>query len=393
MAIITYPLNGIEYSAEDAETYLCTRTSGVFSAENNFAASITGDMVITISPGIAWIQNTERAGKSVVSTANTELQVPMADGTRPRMDRVVLRFDKAANASTITIKTGTPSHIVFPPDLERTGLVYELGLCTIIVGAGATQIFEKDLTSTLLDEDVCGLMRDGVTGIPTAQLQSQVQALIDELRAVIDGVEGGSENMLKSYYDPDGTGILLERGGTGATTAEEARENLQAAAKEHTHDLESEEINGVLGPSKGGTGKTTLAAALSALMYSATPKEITDFASGVSATKIGSGDPKTVQIRKFGNLVFLEGYVEIDNVTGNTQKLFNIPSGYAPTKTFVFFAPCSGTNVARINVYATNGAVNLNWIYSFGGSKVTGAMSWVAVDTMWVIGGQPDPGP
>lgn len=151
--------------------------------------------------------------------------------------------------------------------------------------------------------------------------------------------------------------------------------------------------NGAIPPSQGGTGKTTLAAALSALMYSATPKEITDFASGVSATKIGSGDPKTVRIRKFGNLVFLEGYVEIDNVTGNTQTLFNVPSGYAPTKTHVFFAPCSGSNVARINVYATNGTVNLNWIYNFGGSKVTGAMSWVAVDTMWVIGGQPDPGP
>lgn len=393
MAIITYPLNGIEYSAEDAETYLCTRTSGVFSADDNFAASITGDMTITVSPGIAWIQNTERAGKSVVSTSPVELQVPMADGTRPRIDRVVLRFDKAANKSSLAIKAGEPSSRPSAPELERTELVYELGLYTIYVLAGATQIYEAHLTSTMMDEDVCGLMRDGVTGIPTAQLQSQVQALIDELRAVIDGVEGGSENMLKSYYDPDGTGILVERGGTGATTAEGARENLQAAAKEHSHDLESDEINGVLGPSKGGTGKTTLAAALSALMYSATPKEITDFASGVSATNIGSSDPKTVRIRKVGNLVFLEGYVKINDVTGNTQTLFNVPSGYAPTKTHVLFAPCSGTNVARINVYATNGAVNLNWIYSFGGSKVTGAMSWVAVDTMWVIGGQPDPGP
>ena len=187
--------------------------------------------------------------------------------------------------------------------------------------------------------------------------------------------------------------IDILHGGTGATTAEEARNNLQAAAKEHAHDLESEEINGVLGPSKGGTGKTTLAAALSALMYSATPKEITEFAPGVSATTVGSGDPKIVQIRKVGNLVFLEGYVKIDDVTGNTQTLFNIPSGYAPTKLHVFFAPCSGTNVARVNIYPTGGATNLNWIYGFSGGKVTGAMQWVAIDTMWVIGGQPDPGP
>ena len=31
MSIITYPLNGVVYSAEDVATYLCTRTSGVYS--------------------------------------------------------------------------------------------------------------------------------------------------------------------------------------------------------------------------------------------------------------------------------------------------------------------------------------------------------------------------
>ena len=30
MSIITYPLDIIEYEAKDAETYLCSRTSGFF---------------------------------------------------------------------------------------------------------------------------------------------------------------------------------------------------------------------------------------------------------------------------------------------------------------------------------------------------------------------------
>ena len=42
MSIITYPLNGVVYSAEDVATYLCTRTSGVYSEETNFAVSTTG---------------------------------------------------------------------------------------------------------------------------------------------------------------------------------------------------------------------------------------------------------------------------------------------------------------------------------------------------------------
>ena len=220
-------------------------------------------------------------------------------------------------------------------------------------------------------------------GLLTEMIQKG-QAAIEKMESYFPtSIENGGTGATTAEAARENLGIQLplsvEKGGTGATTAEAARENLG--------------ITLPLSVENGGTGKTTLAAALSALMYSATPKEITDFASGVSATNIGSSDPKTVRIRKVGNLVFLEGYVKINDVTGNTQTLFNVPSGYAPTKTHVLFAPCSGTNVARINVYATNGAVNLNWIYSFGGSKVTGAVSWVAVDTMWVIGGQPDPGP
>ena len=200
MAIVTYPLNGIDYDAENAETYLCTRTSGVYSAENNFSASVTGGRQVSISKGLAWIQNTKFAGKSVCNTESVAIEIPISDGTRPRIDRIVLRFDKAANASSIVLKQGTPSSAPAAPAVERTELVYELGLCTVLVPAASTIVDAGDVTSTLLDESVCGLMRDGVTGIPTDQLQAQTQAIIDELREVIAGIEQGSEVMLKDVY-------------------------------------------------------------------------------------------------------------------------------------------------------------------------------------------------
>ena len=103
MAIITYPLNGITYDATDAETYLCTRTSGVFSADGQFQASVTGNREVTISPGIAWINNTDYAGKSVVSTSDVAITIPIANGELPRIDRIVLRFNKSANASSIVL--------------------------------------------------------------------------------------------------------------------------------------------------------------------------------------------------------------------------------------------------------------------------------------------------
>ena len=53
MAIVTYPLNGITYNAEDAETYLSTRVSGVYASENCFDLTITADRTVTIGPGLA----------------------------------------------------------------------------------------------------------------------------------------------------------------------------------------------------------------------------------------------------------------------------------------------------------------------------------------------------
>lgn len=214
MSIVTYPLNGIDFSAEDAETYLCTRTSGVFSSDSDFKASVTGDRQVTISPGLAWIKNSNFSGKSVCNTEPVPVEIPLADGTRPRIDRIVLRFDKAKNESSIVLKQGTPSSAPVASSVERTELIYELGLCTVYVKASSTVVYYGDITSTLLDESVCGLMRDGVTGIPTAQLQKQVYDLIDELRDVIASVESGSQTMLKAVYDPDSE--VVESGGISA---------------------------------------------------------------------------------------------------------------------------------------------------------------------------------
>ena len=51
--------------------------------------------------------------------------------------------------------------------------------------------------------------------------------------------------------------VPIENGGTGATTAEEARTNLNVAAVDHTHTLEEITGSSVLSIEKGGTGATT----------------------------------------------------------------------------------------------------------------------------------------
>lgn len=180
MAIITYPLGGITYDSDDAQTYFCTRTSGVYSDDDCFDISISDALTVTISPGLAWIKNADYAGKSVCVTESVDLEISPG-GTLPRTDRVVLRFSKSANASELAILEGTESSTYPAPDLTQEETTYELGLYTIYVKADATSISTSNITDTRLDEDVCGVMSDGVTSIPTATLQAQTEAILSEL--------------------------------------------------------------------------------------------------------------------------------------------------------------------------------------------------------------------
>lgn len=191
MSIITYPLDIIEYEAKDAETYLCSRTSGVFASTGHFDASITGAREVTISSGLAWIKNADFKGKSVLNDTAVPISIPIADGVLDRVDRIVLQFSKTANATSIVLKSGTPSAAAVAPAIVQTETVYELGLYTVSVPAGSTTILASHVTDTRMDETVCGLMRDGVTGIPTAELQAQVEALIGDLQEQIRNAAQG----------------------------------------------------------------------------------------------------------------------------------------------------------------------------------------------------------
>ena len=203
MSIITYPLNGVTYDAEDVSTYLCTRTSGVYSKDTNYAVSVTGARQITVAPGLAWVNYDDFKGVSACSREAVNLIVPDADSTLPRIDRVVLQFDTAANLTAVKLKPGTPAAAPEPPAILQNHNQYELGLCTVSVPAGSSVITAADITDTRADEAVCGVMRDGVNGIPTAQLVAQWQAAqaaqmaqgtekLDRLEQSIRNLDNGS---------------------------------------------------------------------------------------------------------------------------------------------------------------------------------------------------------
>ena len=203
MSIITYPLNGVVYSAEDVATYLCTRTSGVYSKETNFAVSITGTRQITVAPGLAWINYDDFKGVSVCSREENVLTVPEADNILNRVDRVVLQFDTSENITAIKLKIGTPAVAAQPPDILQNHNQYELGLCTISVPAGSTAVTAADIYDTRADETVCGVMRDGVHGIPTGTLVQQWKAVIESMRGGSFYTRAEVDALLKSLKSVD----------------------------------------------------------------------------------------------------------------------------------------------------------------------------------------------
>ena len=202
--IITYPENGITYDADDASGYLSTRLSGVYSADEDFAVTANGDLTVTVSAGQAWVRPARFRGRSIILERPETVTLTAADTVRSRIDRLVLRYDAAAKKTSLTVLTGTPdSASPTAPEIIRTALVYDLCLADIRRPAGSTVVTAADITDTRADEAVCGVMRDGVTGIPTAQLQAQALAImtqlstelhakLDALDAAIAGVESGS---------------------------------------------------------------------------------------------------------------------------------------------------------------------------------------------------------
>lgn len=202
--IITYPENGITYDADDASGYLSTRLSGVYSADEDFAVTANGDLTVSVSAGQAWVRPARFRGRSIILEQPETITLTAADTVRSRIDRLVLRYDAAAKKTGLTVLTGTPdSASPTAPEITRTALVYDLCLADIRRLAGSTVVTAADITDTRADESVCGVMRDGVKGIPTAQLQAQALAImtqlstelhakLDALDAAIAGVESGS---------------------------------------------------------------------------------------------------------------------------------------------------------------------------------------------------------
>ena len=159
MAEISRFFNSIDhdrvYSAADWAAYFAAFiVSGVMPQPSDQLAVVEGDgegLSIAVSAGKAFIR-----GYNYENTDELPLTLQTADGSNPRIDRVVLRWSRSLRELFCAVLTGTPAATPTAPALTRTGDVYELCLAEIAVARGAAEITQANITDTRGDGTVCG---------------------------------------------------------------------------------------------------------------------------------------------------------------------------------------------------------------------------------------------
>lgn len=225
--MICFPLDNTPYEAKDMGTYLATRTRGVFSSDGNLAVTPgESGLSVSVSPGLAWLKWSDFWGVAALQAQALTLNLDTADGALKRIDAIVCRLDKVNNRAEIVVKKGAPSSapIVVPP--VRDANYDELYIATVLIGAGVISISASAITDQRLNEEYCGLMRDGVTGIPTASLQAQAQQILTELADALNAQIVRQSAEFDAWFE-DLKGKLGE---DPATALQLQVDNLNAAA-------------------------------------------------------------------------------------------------------------------------------------------------------------------
>lgn len=150
------------YDATDFAAYFGSLVSnGVFYATaTNLQATQGSGLAVSVAAGGAWIN-----GYRYENTDALNLPLTTANGSNPRIDRVVVRLSKVSRNIQLAVVTGTPAATPAAPALTRTSDVYELGIADVLIPAAATSITANNITDTRLNTSLCGLVNSLVTAV------------------------------------------------------------------------------------------------------------------------------------------------------------------------------------------------------------------------------------
>ena len=235
--IVLYPANGYDFDAADVAAYLAGLTSGVFSSAEDFPVTAAGGLKVTVGAGRGWVHPSRFTGYSITKREADTLTMPLADPSLPRIDRIVIRYDAGARAASLQVLQGTASSTPTAPAISRTELIYDLCLAEITRPAGSTSISTGQITDTRLDETLCGLVRDGVTGIPTDELLAAARERINALEEKATSSAAAAKDSAEAAKSSETKSAASEKAAKTSETA--AKQALQDTETEHTTALQA----------------------------------------------------------------------------------------------------------------------------------------------------------
>lgn len=234
--IVLYPANDYDFDAADVAAYLAGLTSGVFSGAEDFPVTAAGGLTVTVGAGRGWVHPSRFTGYSITKREADTLTLPLADPSLPRIDRIVMRYDAGARAASLQVLQGTASSTPTAPAISRTELIYDLCLAEITRPAGSTAVTTGQITDTRLDEALCGIVRDGVTGIPTDELLAAARERIATLEENASNSAAAAKDSAEAAKSSETKSAASEKNAKTSETA--AQQALQDTATEHTAALQ-----------------------------------------------------------------------------------------------------------------------------------------------------------
>lgn len=234
--IVLYPANGFDFDAADVAAYLAGRTSGVFSSAEDFPVTAAGGLTVTVGAGRGWVHPSRFTGYSITKREADTLALPLADPSLPRIDRIVMRYDAGARAASLQVLQGTASSTPTAPAISRTELIYDLCLAEITRPAGSTAVTTGQITDTRLDEALCGIVRDGVTGIPTDELLAAARERIAALEENASNSAAAAKDSAEAAKSSETKSAASEKNAKDSET--NAQRALQDTETEHTAALQ-----------------------------------------------------------------------------------------------------------------------------------------------------------
>lgn len=233
--IVLYPANDCDFDAADVAAYLAGLTSGVFSGAEDFPVTAAGGLTVTVGAGRGWVHPSRFTGYSITKREADTLTMPLADPSLPRIDRIVMRYDAGARAASLHVLQGTASSTPTAPAISRTELIYDLCLAEITRPAGSIAVTTGQITDTRLDEKLCGIVRDGVTGIPTDELLAAARERIATLEENASNSAAAAKDSAEAAKSSETKSAASEKNAKDSET--NAQRALQDTETKHTAAL------------------------------------------------------------------------------------------------------------------------------------------------------------